>query len=645
MIGQLLTGRYLILEKLGAGGFSETYLARDKYLPHHPLCVAKCLKLSPTNPIPLVTAQRLFQTEAQILDELGQHHAQIPTLLAYSHEQEMPYQIQQYVVGKNLGQCLTQGYRLNSEAAIALLVDVLPVLQSVHAHQIIHRDIKPSNLIHATELNRIVLIDFGVACRMQLTPAGWKPMGEDADLAIGTPGFMPPEQQSAQLQFSSDLYALGVSIIFMLTGIHPRQLEPNPITGELEWQVHLGGRSIHPGLAMILSGMVRSSVRDRFSTVAEVIAAMTAFASFPSEPPATSATPATSAHPVILQAHQSVKRDGARWLRQSLIVTGLVGGLLGAGTWGLQHQATSNWMTRMGWQSVHAPSPLTQLGVLKMPSAVDSLVMLPGENRLVTAHVDHRLRVWSKRGTLLKTLSGHRDQISALAFSRDGEWLLSGGRDRLVYLWHLTSGPHPRAFKGHATPVTAVAFSPDARAIASGGQDGTVRVWQRQTGCRQQTLARDGAAITALTYGNSNLLISANTKFELQIWNLQTRRLQRTFAGHTAPIRQLHMIDADTLVSVGDDRSLVWHLTREELLRASPQQSNSIVAAVIRDRTVMTLDQQGTLQSWSLDTGEIKRTGSSVLRPMQAAWSSNGRYLAAWSRDRQFSLWQQSNPL
>ncbi len=88
MIGQLLTGRYLILEKLGVGGFSETYLARDKYLPHHPLCVVKALQLSSSNALSLETAQQLFETEARLLESLGQHHTQIPTLLAYSHEND-----------------------------------------------------------------------------------------------------------------------------------------------------------------------------------------------------------------------------------------------------------------------------------------------------------------------------------------------------------------------------------------------------------------------------------------------------------------------------------------------------------------------------------------------------------------------------
>lgn len=638
MLGQLLTGRYLILEKLGAGGFSETYLARDKYLPHHPLCVAKCLKLSPTNTIPLSTAQRLFETEAQVLNELGQHHAQIPTLLAYSHDQEMAYQIQKYVEGKNLGQWATQERRFTSEAAIALLMDVLPVLQYVHSHHIVHRDIKPSNLIQSAETNQIVLIDFGAACRMVNTAAGWRPEGEDADLAIGTPGYMPKEQQSGKLQFNSDLYALGISVIFLLTGVHPRKLEYNPISGELDWQVQLGDRTIHPGLATVLSGMVRHRASDRFASVTEVMNAMSAFVSF---------QPVAPSQPVVLRPHKPLRQRWLGLVGRSLLMTGVVCGLLGGGYYYAQSRPLPSFMSRLGMGASHSRSHLTQLQAMVMPSAVQHLAIAPGEREMITAHADQVFRLWSlTNGKLLKTLSGDRDPVTALSLSQDGEWLLSGGRDRVVQLWQLAAGRRQRQFTGHTAPVTAVAFSPHAQTFASGSEDGTVRIWNRQTGTRQQTLARYGAAITAIAYGkSSDVLISANSKFEIQIWNLQTRRLQRTFAGHTAPIRWIQMVDADTFVSVGDDRVLVWNLQQEELLRVSPKHPSPIVAASIRDRRVLTVNQRGQLQTWNLDTGKTEVVHTPDAQPTQATFSPSGRYLLAWNRDRQLTLWQyQSQP-
>lgn len=637
MIGQLLTGRYLILEKLGAGGFSETYLARDKYLPHHPLCVAKCLKLSATNPLPLSTAQRLFHTEAQVLGELGQHHAQIPTLLAYSPDQAVAYQIQEYIAGNSLGQRLQQGQRLTSDSAIALLLDVLPVLQFVHDHQIVHRDLKPSNLIYATESQRMVLIDFGAACRLTKTATGWQPEGEDANLAIGTPGYMPPEQQTGQLQFSSDLYALGVSMIFLLTGVHPRKLEHNPISGELDWHPH-GERAIHPGLAQVLGGMVRQRARDRYQTVAEVLQAMTTFVSLP-------ATPSPPQSTVVLPFPKPRLPRWSRWARRSLVVTSIVGSLLGGSYFYAQSVPAQAWMARLSG----LPSQIARQAVvtLPMPAPVTQLQWVPGDRQLVTAHSDRGLRLWSlPDGKLLKTMWRHRTPVAVLAVSSDGNWLLSGDRDRTVHLWQLPTGQHVRQFEGASAPLTAVAFSPDGRTIASGSEDGTVRLWQRQTGIRQQTLARYGAAITALTFNPAaNLLISANSQFELQVWNLQTRQLQRTFAGHTAPIRLLQMLEAETVVSVGDDRTLVWQLQREELMRTSPRQSRPVVAALVRDRQVITLDQQGTLQTWNPDTDQTAMSVFPQFQPLQAALSATGRYGVAWDRDRQFTLWQHSPPL
>lgn len=635
MIGQLLTGRYLILEKLGAGGFSETYLARDKYLPHHPLCVAKCLKLSPTNPIPLQTAQRLFKTEAQVLDELGRQQPQIPTLLAYSYEQDMAFQIQQYIEGQNLGQWLVQGRRFNSEAAIALLVDVLPVLQYVHSHHVIHRDIKPSNLIQSTHQNKIALIDFGASCRMVKTAAGLKLDGEDADLAIGTPGYMPREQQAGKLQFNSDLYALGVSVIFLLTGVHPRKLQPNPISGELDWQSHLGQQRIHPGLAMVLGGMIRCRASDRYQTAAEVMQAMEAFVSFSS--PASVAPSPVSRFPQWKQ----VRRWSGR-AKQSLLLTGVTLGLVGGGYFFAQSHDSQNFLARLGWHGAPAQQQLALLRSIPLTANGQPLRMAVSDRYLVTANSQPGVRVWSlPKGHLDKTLPGKANEVQALSLSRDGEWLVIGGRDRTAHLWHLTSGMQHQQFPGHPAPITAVAISPDAQTVASGSQDGTVRLWNCRTGVRKQTLARFGAAITAITYGvNSDLLISANSNYELQIWNLRTRQLQRTFAGHTAPILHLQMIDSKTLLSVGKDRTLVWNLNQEELMRSSKKRSTGLLAASVNARRVATVDEQGKVQIWNPDTGQSEATLAIGQPTLSAALSPAGRYLASWDQGQQLKLWQ-----
>jgi serine/threonine protein kinase len=145
MIGQLLRGRYEIIQKLGGGGFGETFLARDNDLPGKPFCVVKQLKLNHPPEI-LPTVRRLFDTEAKTLYQLGKSD-QIPRLLAHFEENQQFYLVQEYIDGHVLKQEIQSGKQLSEQQTIAILYDVLSILEFVHQQGVIHRDIKPDNLI------------------------------------------------------------------------------------------------------------------------------------------------------------------------------------------------------------------------------------------------------------------------------------------------------------------------------------------------------------------------------------------------------------------------------------------------------------------------------------------------------------------
>lgn len=109
VLGKLLNGRYQIMRVLGAGGFSQTYLAKDIYRPSNPTCVVKHFKPASSDLSFLQIAQRLFQTEAEILDKLG-HYNQIPQLLAYFEEEQNFYLVQEYIEGQPLSAEMPPGY-------------------------------------------------------------------------------------------------------------------------------------------------------------------------------------------------------------------------------------------------------------------------------------------------------------------------------------------------------------------------------------------------------------------------------------------------------------------------------------------------------------------------------------------------------
>jgi serine/threonine protein kinase len=182
----------------------------------------------------LQQVRRLFQTEAETLERLGRHD-QIPQLLAYFEEEQEFYLVQEFVEGHPLSDELTEGVRFAESQVIALLDDVLSVLEFVHAQGVIHRDIKPENLIRRDRDGNFVLIDFGAVKTLGNTIA--EVTGETSfSIPIYTSGYGASEQCLGRPQFSSDLYSLGMVAIQTLTGMRPSQLPQDFNTSEIIWR-------------------------------------------------------------------------------------------------------------------------------------------------------------------------------------------------------------------------------------------------------------------------------------------------------------------------------------------------------------------------------------------------------------------------
>ncbi len=266
-----LGGRYKIISQLGAGGFGQTFLAEDLHLPGYPICVVKQLKAQTKDSSSLAMARRLFDTEAKVLYQLGDHD-QIPRLLAHFEDNEEFYLAQEFIEGEPLTHELVVGERWSQGQVIALLQDILQVLAFVHQQQVIHRDIKPPNLIRRQSDGKIVLIDFG-AVKQVSSQTGNPEAGEtNLTISIGTQGYMPNEQLAGTPRFSSDIYAVGMLGIQGLTGVHPKHLKEDLRTGEIKWREH--APTVSPELADILDQMVCYDFRDRYPSAVEALEAL-----------------------------------------------------------------------------------------------------------------------------------------------------------------------------------------------------------------------------------------------------------------------------------------------------------------------------------------------------------------------------------
>lgn len=271
----ILVGRYLPTRLLGRGGFGAAFLARDRYTPGMRQCVVKQFQpagnLSPTQ---LKLAQDLFEREAVVLEEIGHQHEQIPDLFAYfpvivpslqlGQQDQFFYLVQEYIDGQDLEQELAQKGKYSEPEVLEILRETLKLLKFVHEKGIIHRDIKPSNIMRHRN-GKIYLLDFGAVKQVTNAPIG----SSGASTGIYSMGFAPPEQMSGGQVFpSTDLYALAVTTLILLTGETQISQLFDAYSNEWKWRSHV---TVSTRLADILDKMLLSAANQRYQSAQEVL--------------------------------------------------------------------------------------------------------------------------------------------------------------------------------------------------------------------------------------------------------------------------------------------------------------------------------------------------------------------------------------
>jgi serine/threonine protein kinase len=273
----MLDGRYVPTKLLGRGGFGAAFLARDRRIPGMRQCVVKQFQPSGNlTSAQLQQAQLMFEREAEVLAHLGNDHEQIPDLFAFfpvivnslqpGEQDQFFYLVQEYIDGKNLEEELAQQGKFSEQQVLEVLREILKILEFVHDRGIIHRDIKPSNIMRRRD-GKLFLLDFGAV--KQVTNA--VPGSAVSSTGIYSMGFAPPEQMAGGQVFpSTDLYALAVTLITLLTNQEAIQLF-DAYSNQWKWRSQV---TLTPRLAEILDKMLLSAANQRFQSAQEVLRAL-----------------------------------------------------------------------------------------------------------------------------------------------------------------------------------------------------------------------------------------------------------------------------------------------------------------------------------------------------------------------------------
>lgn len=272
MTVSILSNRYKVLNVLGDGGFGKTFLVEDIQMPSKKRCVLKQLK-----PVQEGSAevrqliQERFQREAATLEMLGNAHPQIPSLYAYFAEDEQFYLVQEWVEGRTVAQVVQAQGSQREQTVIEMLTGLLNAIAFIHSKGIVHRDIKPDNIILRSQNNQPVLIDFG-AVKETMNTVIDSANYSTRSIVVGTPGYMPVEQLSGRPVYASDIYSLGMTAIYMLTGKIPQEIESDPASGELMW--HRYAPTVSARLAAVLDKAITTNTTHRFSNAKTMQAAL-----------------------------------------------------------------------------------------------------------------------------------------------------------------------------------------------------------------------------------------------------------------------------------------------------------------------------------------------------------------------------------
>jgi serine/threonine protein kinase, bacterial len=290
-----LNNRYEILRELGDGGFGKTFLVRDHQMPSARQCVVKQLKPLHENAEIYAMVKDRFQREAAILEQLGEHD-QVPRLYAYFSEADLFYLVEEYVEGDTLRQKVERDGPQSEAIVKAMLVNLLPTIVHVHQQKIVHRDIKPDNIILRKSDQKPVLIDFGAVKETMATMLNAQ--GDSArSIVVGTPGYMPSEQMIGRPVYASDLYSLGLTAIYLLTGKTPPEFDTEPQSGGFRWRGH--APLVSEGFAALLDRVIQISPASRFSTASEMFMALNALTVGVTIPPTPVTIPPIGSTPMI----------------------------------------------------------------------------------------------------------------------------------------------------------------------------------------------------------------------------------------------------------------------------------------------------------------------------------------------------------
>jgi WD40 repeat protein len=601
---------YRILEEIGRGGMGVVYRAYQ-----HRLNRLVAIKMILGGHLVGAEERVRFLMEGELLARLN--HPNFVQVYEVGTIEPLPGTVQPYLVLEHVeGSCLKARLMdrpLPFREAARLALVLARAMETAHAQGIVHRDLKPANVLVARD-GTLKITDFGLAKELgtgtSLTPTG---------LALGTPGYMAPEQARAHAHIgpATDVYALGAVLYEMLTG-------RAPFTGEVAVEVMLQVLENTPAPASRL----RAGVPRDLETIC--------LKCLEKEPRARYARAAELAD------------DLERWLENRPIRARPAGWTERAVKWARRHPLPAALLAFLALSVVLGSAASTYFGVTATDRANEAQEALAKEAEArqlaeQAAEAERWERYKAEIAGAANALQLHNIDLARRCL----EAAPPGYRNWEWHHFHSQLDGARSVLRGHTGRVWAVAFSPDGKRLTSVAHDHTLRWWDISTGKEIKALPIAGGDIRFARFSPDGSRLATVTTV-LQVWDAATGRLCWEAAA-PANVKGLGLNvvwspDARHLAAGGADGLLhVWDVVTGRELFAKPCNMYRYPVAFSPDgRHVATAEMDFTVHVWEVATG----AETVVLRGHEdtctaISYSPDGQRIATGSifRENQVRLW------
>jgi WD40 repeat protein/serine/threonine protein kinase len=704
--------RFRILRPHAEGGLGQVFVAQDIELNRE--VALKEIKFNRVND---QDSRSRFVLEAEITGGL-EHPGIVPVYGLGQYADGRPFYAMRFIHGDSLAEAVDRfhakpakgnGYdSVEFRNLLGRFLDVCNAIEYAHSRGVLHRDLKPGNIMLG-KYGETLVVDWGLA-KAQGRSEQHQLSGEQSleprsasgssatqmGSAIGTPAYMSPEQAAGRLDKlgpASDVYSLGATLYYVLTGQPPFSKQDNVSTALRKVQAgdFSPPRAVKPTIPKALEAICLKAMR---TAPAERYASPRALADDTER--------YLADDPVSVVAEGVVSR-GTRWLRRNrgIAATALLGLLLltiGAIASALvinqqrqradetrrrafrYYYAAQMNLIQREWSANEVDNLRRRLELTKpeftggedlrgfewhywnraahmdvltivADSGLEAVSFSEDGKRILTA-CGSTLSIWdAESGMKLKTMTDADSDILCAAFNHDATRIVSGNIDGAVKLWDAATGKELTTFAGHERAVISVAINHDGTQVVSGGEDTTLRIWNIGSQEEVQILPGHSENVESVVFNRDGTrIISGSRDQTIKVWNVTTGEELTTLVGHTGPVTSVAVGRDDTRIVSGshDGTVRVWDVAQNRQLHELKGHGTYVkCVAISPDGTrIVSGGNDRTLRIWDANTGYELATlcghggRDSVFGSVEsAAFNHDGTRIVSGNGDGELKVW------